>query len=920
MKIKVLITGLLLLSINLFSQVYKNTSAPVEDRVNDLLSNMTLAEKLDYIGGINGFYIRAISRLGVPAIKMSDGPVGVRNDGQTTAYPAGILSSATWDVELVNKLGIALGKDARSRGVHILLAPGENIYRAPMCGRNFEYFGEDPYLSGQMAVAYIKGVQSQGVVCTAKHFACNDQEWDRNNISSNLDERTFQEIYLPAFKASVIDGKVGAVMNSYNLINGVHSTQNGHLNNEILKGDWGFDGILMSDWSATYDGFAAAMGGLDLEMPDAAFMNKANLTPHLDNNTLPLTVLDDKVRRILRIIFRNGFYDRVQKDGSIPLDNPDNAAVALQLAESGIVLLKNQDNILPLNSSTIKNIALIGPNADQYVAGGGSSYTTPFHTVTTLQGIKKIVGSSVIVNLVGSLPDYTNAAKNSVFYTAAASITQGLNGEYFKNKTLTGTPDFTRIDPTIDFHWTGVPNVAGFPATNYSIRWTGVIRPTETGKYTFLARGDDGFRLTVNNQLIINKWQDQAALEATGTISLEAGKEYPIKLEYYQSGGLADITLGWFSTDTANSEVIKAATAADVAIVCVGFNGNLEGEGSDRPFELPAGQDSLISVVARANPNTIVIVNAGGNVFMGNWISHVKGLLHGFYSGQEGGTAMAEILFGMVNPSGKLPASFEKKWSDNPVYNSYSSNGTGHVTYTEGLFVGYRGYDIKTVEPMFPFGFGLSYTSFEYSNILISQNTLGDALNVHVQYDVKNIGSVIGAESSQVYVGADASIVVSPIRQLKGFSKVELQPGEKKTVSVELSKDAFAYFSTLKSKFVVDKGIFTISVGSSSKSIRLTDKVTIHENYILSDLPSIKNRIDFNIYPVPASEYVIFENSNANLTDTRIEIYNLEGQFIDSFTTSELVYKYKTSKLKPGVYVCHIKTDKKNIIKRIIIQ
>ena len=777
MKTNLLIAGLLFLSIYSFSQVYKNPNAPVEDRVNDLLSNMTLTEKLDYIGGVNSFYIRSIPRLGIPTIKMSDGPVGVRTYGSATAYPAGILSAATWDVNLVNKLGIALGKDSRSRGVHILLAPGMNIYRAPMCGRNFEYFGEDPYLSAQMAISYIKGVQSQGVVCTAKHYACNNQEWNRNGISSDVDERTLQEIYLPAFKASVMDGKVGAVMNSYNLINGVHATQNVHLNNEILKGDWGFDGVLMSDWESTYSGLSAAIGGLDLEMPNAAFMNKTTLTPYITNNTLPVSIIDDKVRRILRLIFRNGFYDRIQTDSSIPLDNLVNAAISQKLAEGGIVLLKNQDSILPLKINKIKSIAVIGPNADQYLAGGGSSYTTPYHFVTTLQGIKKIAGNTITVNVAGDVPNYTTAAKNSVFFTAIGSSTKGLNGEYFKNKTLTGAADFTRIDETIDYHWTGVPNVAGFPATNYSIRWTGVIRSTVTGTYNFLVRGDDGFRLSVNNQQIVNKWLDQAATEATGTINLVAGNEYPIKLEYYQSGGLADITLAWYSTDAAYDEIIQTASAADVAIVCVGFNSNLEGEGSDRPFELPYGQDSLISIVARANPNTIIVVNAGGNVYMEKWINKVKGLLHAFYPGQEGGTALSEILFGIVNPSGKLPASFEKKWSDNPVYKSYSNNGTNRVRYTEGLMLGYRYYDANTVEPMFPFGFGLSYTSFEYSNIVTTQDIIGDTLKEFVQFDIKNIGKAEGAESSQIYVSADASIVSRPLKELKGFSKISLLPG-----------------------------------------------------------------------------------------------------------------------------------------------
>ena len=904
------------------SQIYKDPSAPVENRVNDLLAQMTLQEKLEYIGGDNAFYIRGISRFGLPAIKMSDGPVGVRTWGPATSYPAGILTASTWDTALVHKLGVALGEDSRARGVHILLAPGMNIYRAPMCGRNFEYFGEDPYLAGQMAVAYIQGVQSQGVVCTAKHYAANNQEWNRNTISSDMDERTLQEIYLPAFKAAVIDGKAGAVMNSYNLINGIHATQHIHLNNEILKKDWAFDGVLMSDWVSTYDGLAAALGGLDLEMPNGAFMNSNNLWTLISNGTLPVGMIDDKVRRILRLVFRNGFYDRTQTDASIPLDNPGNAAISLKVAEEGIVLLKNQDSILPLNRNKIKNIAVIGPNADQYIAGGGSSYTSPFHFVSTYQGIKKEAGDAVQVTLSGGVSDYASLAKNSVFYTAAGSTAaQGLKGEYFKNKTLTGTADFTRIDPTIDFHWNGVPNVPGFPATNYSIRWTGVVRPAETGVYTFLARGDDGFRLWVNNQLIIDQWHDQGATEYSAPITLEAGKEYAVKLEYYQSGGLADMTLGWYSSSSAYADIIKNASAADVAIVCVGFNSNNEGEGSDRTFELPAGQDSLIAEVARANPNTIVVLNAGGNVYMEKWLPKVKGLLHAFYPGQEGGTAIAKILYGVVNPSGKLPASFEKKWPDNPVYNSYANNGSSRVVYSEGIFMGYRYYDLNAVIPMFPFGFGLSYTSFEYSNLQMVEDTTGGKLSFIVKYDVKNTGKVAGAESSQIYVGSDANLVPRPVKELKAFSKLSLNPGETKTATVVLNKDAFAYFSTNKGKFVVDKGIFTVSVASSSKDIRLTGKVTVASDYIISPLALSENdEGSFRIYPVPAKDWLVFEHAAPGFKNASIDIFRIDGSLADSLVVSGSVYHYSTKGLITGMYICRVNNGKEIMTKKIVIE
>ncbi len=809
------------------AQIYKDPKAPAEERVKDVLSKMTLEEKIDYIGGKNSFYIRSIERLGLPEIKMTDGPVGTRNDGKTTAYPASILSSATWDTTLVNQLGIALGKDSRARGVHILLAPGVNIYRAPMNGRNFEYLGEDPFLSSRMAVNYIRGVQSQGVVATVKHFAANNQEWDRNRVSSDMDERTLQEIYLPAFKAAVQQGKAGAVMNSYNLINGEHATQNNHLNNELLKGAWGFQGVLMSDWDATYDGVAAAKGGLDLEMPSAKFMNKENLLPAIKNGTLKESVIDDKVARILRMIFRFGFYDHIQLDASLPKDNPENAKVALNLARNGIVLLKNQDNVLPLKVSEIKSIAVIGPNANAYVAGGGSSYTLPFHFVTVLQGIKNMAPGAKVTYIPG-LPQLSELAQQSEFFTQAGQNISGLNAEYFTNQNLEGNPEVTVVEKNVNHVWGGAPEVKGIPEDHFSVRWTGVIRPAKSGSYKFSVKGDDGYRLWINNQLLLNEWHDQGSNLKSEIIQLEAGKEYSVKLEYYENAGSADICFAWYPEAVSFEPATKAAADADVAIICAGFDNSSEGEGSDRTFELPEFQDSLINAVAKVNSNTIVVLNAGGNVYMEKWLPQVKGLIHAWYPGQEGGTALAEIIFGEVNPSGKLPASFEKKWSDNPAYNNYHAiNGSKKVQYNEGVFIGYRYYDSQHTEPMFPFGYGLSYTSFAYSNIKVSPVASGKSPKFVVSFDVKNTGNYDGAEAAQVYVHDVSNPADRPYKELKGFSKVFLKKGETRRITAELDSNAFSYFKSRENKFGYDAGNFEILVGASSKDIRLKSTITL---------------------------------------------------------------------------------------------
>ena len=814
----------LLLAAPAAAQVYKDPQAPAEDRAAALLAALTLDEKLAYIGGYHYFSIRGIPRLGLPEILLSDGPVGLRGEGPSTAYPASVLTAASWDTAAAHRLGRALGQDARARGVHVLLGPGVNMYRAPMNGRNFEYLGEDPYLAGQLAVAYIRGVQQRGVVATVKHFAANNQEWDRNHVSSDVDERTLQEIYLPAFRAAVRQGHVGAVMDSYNLVNGAHSTQNQHLNNDILKGQWGFDGILMSDWVATYDGVAAAQGGLDLEMPSGAFMNPQNLLPALRAGTLKEAVIDDKVRRILRIIFRYGFYDRPQLDKTQPADNPATAAVALDLARGGCVLLKNDQHLLPL-AGTVRSVALIGPNANAYVAGGGSSLVPPFHSVTLRQGLQAVSPNLRVTYEPGTVPPLEEFAARSPFFTGPGSRVAGLKAAYFANQKLAGKPAATRTEAAVRHVWPGAPGVGGLPADHFSARYTGVLRPKVSGRYKLGVKSDDGARLYLDGQLVVDQWHDQGPTEHSVYRQLVAGREYAIRLEYYESAGGAEIALAAYREIIDFTAATRAAAAADVAVVAVGFNQGTEGEGSDRSFALPAHQADLIRAVARANPNTVVVLNAGGNVDMSGWLPAVRGLVHAWYPGQEGGTALAEILTGRVNPSGKLPASFERQWADNPTHDSYyDPDGDKHVAYTEGLNLGYRYYDHSPTKPLFPFGFGLSYTTFGYADLQVSSDGPGRAT---VRFTLTNTGPADGAEVAQVYVHQAQSPVARPVKELKGFAKVFLKKGESRAVTIPLDAEAFSYFKTAQNAFGYDPGTFEVLVGASAADIKLTAPVQV---------------------------------------------------------------------------------------------
>jgi beta-glucosidase len=811
------------------AQTARSSAVEVERRVDAILSKMTLDEKLTIIGGINDFYIQGFPRLGLPALRMSDGPLGVHDYGPTTAYPAGIALAASWDTELARRVGVSMGRDARARGVHFILAPGLNIYRAPMNGRNFEYFGEDPYLASRMGVSSVEGIQSQDVIATVKHFAANNMEYGRLDHSSDVDERTLREIYLPAFESSVKEAKAGAVMDGYNLVNGLYMTQNNTLNNVILKKEWGFDGILMSDWGATHDGIAAANAGLDLEMPSAAFMNKRALTPAIQSGEVSLATIDDKVRRILRKAIQFGFYDREQTDRSIPLYDLRSRELALEEARSGMVLLKNENHLLPLDKKKIKTVAVLGPNAyPAVIGGGGSSLAKPFNSVSYLEGISDYLGKDVHVAYITEDAPLEDIVAGTEFVTTPGGP-RGLQGEYFNNDELSGQPALVRTDERIAFHWGEGSYIDSGPVDHFSVRWTGYFIPATGDDYKFYVSADDGVRLYVNGERVIDDWQRHGETLDTYSQRLEAGKAYKIRLEYFEGVGTATAQFGIAPASRALGKETRAlAEKADAVILCMGFDPSSESEGGDRTFRLPGGQDNFIQQIAEVNKNVVVVLTAGGNVEMSRWIDNVPALLHAWYPGQEGGTAVAQILFGDYSPSGKLPASFERRWEDNPTFNSYyPKTGEKRVTYSEGIFLGYRHYDRSTVKPRFPFGFGLSYTTFEYSDLKVSPAAADTGVPVTIAFNVKNTGLREGAEIAELYVGDSHSAMPRPIKELKGFAKVQLKPGETKRLTLTLDQRAFSYYDAGKGAWKAEPGDFGILVGSSSAHMELQGQFSL---------------------------------------------------------------------------------------------
>jgi beta-glucosidase len=829
-KFRLVAALLLLTTLPVICQTVAPTPAEVEARANSLLKQLTLGEKIDLIGGVDDFYIRDIRHIRMPRLRMSDGPVGVRNYGPSTAI-GGVVLAAAWDPELARRVGVVFGQDARARGVHFLLGPGVNIYRAPRNGRNFEYFGEDPYLAARTAVQYIIGLQSQGVSATVKHFMGNNSEFDRHNVDSIIDERTMHEIYLPAFEAAVKEAHVGAIMDSYNLTNGIHLTQNPQLNTDVAKKEWGFQGIMMSDWSATYDGVAAANSGLDLEMPSGKFMNRDTLLPAISSGKVSETTIDDKVRRILRTAIQFGWMDRDQTDPSMSLLNNDGDQVALEVARSGMVLLKNDGSILPFDKGRIKSIAVIGPDAyPAQPAGGGSAEVRPFAAVSFLEGIANYLGRGAKVYYEPGIPTLEELADQTRFTTEANGGQAGLKAEFFNNANLTGEPGIQRVDKKASYD----PGAtAGMSANDTSIRWTGYFTPSTPGDYTAFVQGpgeNGGYRLYVDKKLVIDDWTQAYAFLSQIKIPLTAGP-HQIELDYFvQRGwGKSRVNFGIIRPEDLVSAQAKAlAATADAVVLAVGFNTSIEGESADRMFALPPGQDELINQIAAFNKNTAVVITSGGGVDMNAWVDHVPALLQAWYPGQEGGTALAQLLFGDYCPSGKLPMTFDRRWEDNPAHDTYYPKaGDKRVVYTEGVFVGYRGYDKSGVKPLFPFGHGLSYTTFAYKNLTVSPSSVSGAQPVELHFDVTNTGSRAGAEVAEVYVGDRHSSVPRPVKELASFVKVMLGPGETKQVTVSLDRRAFSYYDVKKHDWAVDPGDFDLLVGPSSAQIELTGKVAV---------------------------------------------------------------------------------------------
>jgi beta-glucosidase len=805
-------------------------NASPTQRAEEVLARMTLDEKIYLVhGAANSSYTGQIAGqpwLCIPTLKMTDGPVGVRmND--TTQMPAGAAVAASFDTSLAETYGKVLGAEAKTKGADLVLGPTINIVRDPRWGRAFESYGEDPYLAGQIGSANINGIQSQGTMAQVKHYAVYNQETNRNTFADNaiVDDRVVHEIYTAAFGTIVAEAHPSSAMCSYSSINGTYACENAYLNN-ILKTSFGFDGFITSDWDGTHSTVQSANAGMDMQMPNDSFFGAALKQAVLDGRVAQSRV-DDMVIRILREEFRFGLFDHPSADTPDAVASTQaHVAVAKDAAEDGTVLLKNTGNILPLDNSKVHSVAVIGSGAKDNMlsAGGGSAIVAGTGTVNPYDGIAARAGSGVDVQYAqgnpGAKGDFgTLPAIDSAFLTPASGTGHGLTGEYYANTTLSGTPAATRTDRQVKFDWRGAP-ASGVPATGFSTKWTGTVTPPVTGTYTFGVTSDDGTRLFIDGKQIIDNWRDQGAHTETGQVDLTAGKPVQIEVDYYQGTGGAYVNLGWLPPKAALAEQAAALAAkSDVAVVYANL---YQSEGGDLAgIDLPDDQNDLIAAVATANPNTIVVLNTGSAVTM-PWIDKVKGVLEAWYPGQQAGNAIAALLFGDTNPSAKLPVTFPTSLDQVPASTDAQWPGVdGKVQYSEGLNVGYRWYDAKNRTPLFPFGYGLSYTKFAFSNLDLSARTLSGNGDVQASVDVTNTGSRAGAEVAQLYLSVPAT-TGEPPRQLKGFRKVYLQPGETKRVTFDISARDASYWNSAAQGWTLAAGTYTVHLGDSSRSLPLS--------------------------------------------------------------------------------------------------
>lgn len=792
--------------------------------IEALLADLTLKEKVALLSGTDAWHTASIPRKGIDGITMTDGPHGVRAtaehgriDGPATAFPTGIAMAASWDPDLIQTAGQALAEETLAMGCDVLLGPCVNIIRHPLAGRTFESFSEDPILAGRIGAAWVQGLQSRGVGASLKHFACNSQETERDRGSSEVDERALREIYLRQFEMVVKEAQPWTVMCAYNRVNSIYASQHDYLLNQILKGEWGYDGPVISDWGANHEIYESVKGGLDLEMPGPPKYFGRLLLEAVRKWQVEPDVIDNAARRMLWLMDRCGKLDRqgAQKPAGA-VNTPEHQALARRMAAESIVLLKNDGQLLPLNPQRLRKVAVIGPCADEApVSGGGSAYVEPPYRVSPLEGLRqRLAGGEVeVVHEQGC----THRVQPPHF-------SADLLGRYYGNPDFAGEPLLERNETGLNYHWLG--SWTAETPTSFSIRWTGRVQ-LAPGSHTLQISHTGILRVYIDGALLLENCGPALSADwlATNAAVQIPGGEHELTVEYIRPEGHPwphlQVRISHdrsADADAAFERAVEAARGADVALLFVGYPPEYESEGHDRPdLSLTGRQAELIRAVAAANPNTVVVLNTGAPVDV-DWADQVPAVLQAWYSGMEGGHAIADVILGAVNPSGRLPVTFPKRLADTPAYHTFP--GKRQVVYGESIFVGYRWYDLKGLDVAYPFGHGLSYTSFAYSGLTVAPD------GARVSVTVTNTGAVAGKETVQLYVSDPEASLPRPPQELKAFAKVALAPGESVMVDFELHERDFAFYDPGVRRWVAEPGVFRIRVGSSARDIRAEAELT----------------------------------------------------------------------------------------------
>ncbi|MEE4455025.1 glycoside hydrolase family 3 C-terminal domain-containing protein [Novosphingobium resinovorum] len=806
------------------------TPSDLQNRAAMLVAQMTLEEKVALLSGSNLYDTSAIERLGIPSLRMADGPNGVRtkDTSPVTAFPCSTALAATWNPLTVERVARAIGNEAAAKGYQVVFGPAMNIQRLPLNGRNFEYFSEDPWLTGEIAKAWTRGVRSTGRLTAPKHFAANNQERNRKTMSANVSERALREIYLPAFRTVVRESDPGFVMTAYNKVNGVYATDNKWLLTDVLRNEWGFDGAVMSDWGATHSTVEALNAGLDLEMPGPPKERGKKLIAAVAAGKVTESIIDTSARRIVAAALKSDLSRPTGERNPGAIDTPEHRAASRQAATEAIVLLKNEAGTLPIDTTRVRRLALVGPNVDtRLIQGGGSSEVNPLRAVTPLEGLCAALPDHIDLQIVDCADNnpYPAVADPRLFSSTREVRDNGLGTRLIVGSGASAQVAKTYHDPLFMKFEFG-SEVTAHPSDTLTLTSEGWFWPPRTGDYDFQLLDFGTSTIWIDGKPVVAPrftagpppmydflgWQARE-----GKVHLEAGRSYSFRLEMLPAHKEVPAYRVGLRMPTASiADAAAAARDADLAVVFVGSSNTAESETLDRDsLDLYGGQNALVEAVVAANPKTVVVLNNGGPLVM-PWSDKAAAIVEAWYLGGESGHAIADILVGNANPSGKLAQTFPKRLEDNPTHAFYSN--AVDQNYGEGVLVGYRWYDAKSIAPLFPFGHGLSYTSFFYDSLKLQRERASGQWTIRA--NIRNTGTMAGAEVAQLYISMP-SAAGAPPRQLRGFSRVWLEPGDVAEVEFSLDQHSLSYWDELKREWRVATGSYRLEIGSSSRDLRI---------------------------------------------------------------------------------------------------